>query len=129
MKEEMQNIKSELDEIKSKIEHNFNNINKNRDNINENTGAVALLHTLNSNSNKYFIIWIITFVAFLCSIGYIVYLKTEYSSVETIEEIQQENTDGNNILWWWKHGTKIYDSKWDIISIIYGRTWKHRQYV
>jgi hypothetical protein len=74
VREEMQEIKSELDDIKSKIENNFNNISKNREDINQNTGALALLHTLNSNSNKYFVIWIITFVAFLISIGFSIYL-------------------------------------------------------
>lgn len=74
MKEELQNIKTELDDIKEKIEHNYANINKNRENINQNSGALALLHTLNANSNKYFIIWIITFVALLISVGFIAYL-------------------------------------------------------
>ena len=35
-------------------------------------------------------------MAFLGSIGYIIYLKTEYTKVETVEEVQQENTDGDN---------------------------------
>ena len=91
-----QNIKNELDDIKNKIESNYANISKNKENIERNTGAVALLHTLNSNSNKYFIIWIITFMAFLFSIGYIVYLKTEYTKVETLEEVEQTNANGDN---------------------------------
>lgn len=74
MKEELQNIKSELDDIKDKIESNHTKINKNRDDIDHNSGALALLHTLNSNSNKYFVIWIITFIAFLISIGFNIYL-------------------------------------------------------
>lgn len=74
MKEELQNIKAELDDIKDKIEHNHTKITKNREDINQNSGALALLHTLNSNSNKYFIIWIITFIAFLISIGFNIYL-------------------------------------------------------
>lgn len=98
MKEQMQEIAKELEVLKGKIDHNFNNINKNREDIDHNTGAVALLHTLNSNSNKYFIIWIITFIFFLCSIGYIIYLKTEYSRVDIIEasEIEQSNDSGDN---------------------------------
>ena len=74
MKEELQNIKSELDDIKDKIESNHTKINKNRDDINHNSGALALLHTLNANSNKYFIIWLVTFIAFLISIGFNIYL-------------------------------------------------------
>jgi hypothetical protein len=74
MKEELENIKSELDDIKGKIENNHTKINKNRDDINHNSGALALLHTLNANSNKYFIIWLITFISFLISIGFNIYL-------------------------------------------------------
>ena len=74
MKEELQNIKSELDDIKDKIESNHTKINKNRDDIDHNSGALALLHTLNANSNKYFIIWLVTFIAFLISIGFNIYL-------------------------------------------------------
>lgn len=74
MIEEMQDIKNELDDIKNKIDSNFNNINENKKQIEQNSGALALLHTLNANSNRYFIIWIITFVAFLISIGFNIYL-------------------------------------------------------
>ena len=96
MKEELQNIKSELDDIKEKIEHNYTNINKNRESITQNTGALALLHTLNSNSNKYFIIWIITFIALLGSVGFNIYLLNEYSKVETLESVEQSNDSGDN---------------------------------
>ena len=96
MKEQIQEIAKELESLKEKIDRNFNNISKNREDIDHNTGAVALLHTLNANSNKYFIIWIITFMAFLGSIGYIIYLKGEYSKVETIEEVEQSNGNGDN---------------------------------
>lgn len=97
MKEEMQEIKNELDDIKAKIEHNFSNINKNRESIQQNTGALALLHTLNANSNKYFIIWIITFMALLASIGYNVYLLNAYQVVETTsEEVEQTNDGGGD---------------------------------
>lgn len=78
------------------IKNNRIGISSNSQRIESNTGALALLHTINSNSNKYFVIWIITFVAFLFSIGYIVYLKTEYTKVETVEEIEQSNDSGDN---------------------------------
>ena len=82
------------------IKNNRIGISSNSQKIESNTGALALLHTLNANSNKYFIIWIITFVAFLfsllLSIGYIIYLKTEYTKVETIEEVEQSNDSGDN---------------------------------
>lgn len=97
MKEELQNMKLELDDIKNKIESNHTKINKNRDDIDHNSGALALLHTLNANSNKYFIIWIITFMAFLFSIGYNIYLLTSYQAAETTsEEVEQTNDGGGD---------------------------------
>jgi hypothetical protein len=88
---------SKLDQLRDEIEKNFNRINENKEKIEHNSGALALLHTIKSNGDKYFVMWIITFMAFLFSIGYIVYLKNEYTQVETnTEEIQQENESGNN---------------------------------
>ena len=86
---------NKLETLTQKIEHNFGNINKNREQIQQNSGALELLHTINSNSNKYFVIWIITFMAFLCSIGYIVYLHTDIEKVTT-EEVEQTNEGGDN---------------------------------
>lgn len=64
-----------LDKLTQEIENNLDRINKNKEQIEHNSGALALLHTINSNSNKYFIIWIITFIFFLVSIGYIIFFK------------------------------------------------------
>ena len=97
MKEQLQEIQKELETIKEKVDLNHKKVHSNRKDIDENKGAIALLHTLNSNSNKYFTMWIITFVAFLCSIGYIIYLKTEYVAVETTtEEVEQTNEGGGD---------------------------------
>ena len=65
MKEELENIKSELDDIKGKIENNHTNINKNKENINQNTGAIAVLKTIKLFAIVFFVMWLITFIAFL----------------------------------------------------------------
>lgn len=98
MKEQIQEIVKEIESLKENIKLSNNNISENCKDIDHNTGAVALLHTLNANSNKYFIIWIITFMAFLGSIGYIIYLNGEYTKVETIdaEEVEQTNEGGGD---------------------------------
>lgn len=77
------------------IEHNSGKISKNSEKIQHNSGALDLLHTIKSNSDKYFVIWIITFVAFLGSLGYIVYLLNDISQVTT-QEVEQENDIGDN---------------------------------
>ena len=96
--ERLQKLEEYVTHHEEDIKNNRIGISSNSQRIESNTGALALLHTINSNSNKYFVIWIITFVAFLFSIGYIVYLKTEYIKVETIEtqEVEQTNDSGNN---------------------------------
>jgi len=62
-----------LEALTKDIEDNLNKINENKQKIEHNSGALALLHTINSNSNKYFIIWLITFICFLISILYIIF--------------------------------------------------------
>lgn len=62
-----------LETLTKEIENNLNKINENKQKIEHNSGALALLHTINSNSNKYFIMWLITFICFLISILYIIF--------------------------------------------------------
>lgn len=80
------------------IKNNRIGISSNSKQIESNTGALALLHTINSNSNKYFVIWIITFVFLVGSVVFNIYLLTQYDKVETIEtqEVEQETGDGSN---------------------------------
>lgn len=101
----MEDIDKRIEKLEQYVTHHEEDIKNNRigissnsQRIETNTGALALLHTLNANSNKYFIIWIITFIAFLFSIGYIIYLKTEYSRVDIVEasEVEQSNDSGDN---------------------------------
>jgi len=102
-----------LDKLTEKIEHNLDNINKNREQINHNTGALDLLHTINANSNRYFTMWLITFVTFLIImivlVGYIFYLKNDIGTIETSNdsiEIQDvESIDNSHI--------KIGDDIWE----------------
>lgn len=84
-----------LENLTKKIEDNLSRINENKEKIDHNTGVLALLHTIKTNGDKYFIIWMVTFIAFLMSIGYIVYLHTDIEKVTT-QEVEQENESGSN---------------------------------
>lgn len=84
-----------LETLTKEIENNLDKINKNKEKIEHNSGALALLHTIKSNGDKYFIIWLVTFIAFLGSVGYIIYLHTDIERVST-QEIEQENDGGDN---------------------------------
>ena len=85
-----------LETLTKEIENNLERINKNKEKIEHNSGALALLHTIKSNGDKYFIIWVLTFMAFLMSIGYIIYLHTDIEKVTSINEVEQENDNGDN---------------------------------
>lgn len=62
-----------VEKLAKEIEANLEQINKNTQQIDHNSGALALLHTIKTNGDKYFIIWIITFIALLVSVGYIIF--------------------------------------------------------
>ena len=89
-----QNTKK-LDKLTQLIEHNAGKIDKNSEKIEHNSGALALLHTIKSNSDKYFVIWLVTFIAFLGSLGYIIYLLND-TSIVTTQDIEQDASDGSN---------------------------------
>lgn len=98
MEERLQKLEEYVIHHEEDIKNNRIGISSNSQRIESNTGALALLHTINSNSNKYFVIWIITFIAFLASISFNIYLLTQYERVETIEtqEVEQSNDSGDN---------------------------------
>jgi len=89
------NNTKKLETLTQEIENNLGKINENKQKIEHNSGALALLHTIKSNGDKYFVIWFVTFMAFLGSIGYIIYLHTDIERVST-QEIEQENDGGDN---------------------------------
>ena len=76
MKEEVEEIKKELSEVKEK------------------SLAMELLEDERKSVKRLFIIWIITFIAFLCLLGYTIYLLND---IQTIETTTQEITDFENI--------------------------------
>jgi len=57
--------------------------------------ATEMLHILKTQNKRLFIVWIITFIAFICLLGYTINLLND---VGTIEEttISQDNENGYN---------------------------------
>lgn len=88
-------IEKNLESLEQRVNHNLNKIQKNTEKIHRNTGALEILQTFKADSNKFFIMWIITFIALLGMIGYVIYLTNDISRVTT-QEIEQDTTDGNN---------------------------------
>lgn len=63
-----------LEELEKKVSKNEQRIKDNDKRITKNTGALEILHTINTKSKMFFTMWLITFIALLCSVGYIIYL-------------------------------------------------------
>lgn len=64
----------QYEKLKRKIEKNADRIDHNRDIIQQNTGALEILKTFKADSNKFFAMWLITFIMLLLSIGCIMFL-------------------------------------------------------
>lgn len=87
-----------LETLTQEIENNLGKISENKQKIEHNSGALALLHTIKSNGDKYFIIWLVTFMAFLGSIGYIIYLHTDIERVTTTQSIEDIDTFDGSVI-------------------------------
>lgn len=66
--------KEEILNTISQLHNHEEKINSNTDKIQRNTGALELLHTINSGSKMFYKIWFITFMVFLCSIALNIFL-------------------------------------------------------
>lgn len=87
-----------LESLTKEIENNLDKINQNKQRIEHNSGALALLHTIKTNGDKYFIIWLFTFIALLSSIGYIIYLHTDIEKVSTSQTVEDIDTFDGSII-------------------------------
>lgn len=64
----------------------------------KNSNATEVLHTIKTYNNRFFIMWLITFISLVISLFYNIYLLNDRSIIETTEmqEIEQETDEGNN---------------------------------
>lgn len=58
--------------------------------------ATEMLHILKIQNKRLFIIWIITFTAFIILLGYTMYLLNDIGVEETTQEIKDVNTIENS---------------------------------
>lgn len=66
---------NDIKDLEKRITHNAEKIQTNAQQIQKNTGSLEVLHTINNNSKKFFWMWFITFIAFICSVVYIIVSK------------------------------------------------------
>lgn len=70
-------------------------ITKNSEKIHQNTGALEILKTFKDDANKFFIMWLITFLALLGTVGYVIYLSNDIRTITT-QEVEQDTGEGSN---------------------------------
>ena len=84
-----------IDVLEKKILDNLIKIEKNSERIHQNTGALEILKTFKADTNKFFIMWIITFMVLLGMIGYVIYLSND-TRIVTTQEVEQDAGKGTN---------------------------------
>ena len=58
------------------------------------TFAMELMHTLKVQNKRLFICWLVTFIAFICLLGYTIWLLNDIETVTT--EVTQDTETGYN---------------------------------
>lgn len=88
-------LEKNIEILEEKILDNLNRIENNSEKIHQNTGALEILKTFKADTNKFFIMWLITFFAFLSLLGYVIYLSNDINRIET-QQVEQDTKDGSN---------------------------------
>ena len=60
--------------------------------------ATKMLHILKTQNKRMFILWIITFIAFIALLGYTIYLLNDIGTIETTTEVEQSDAENNNFI-------------------------------
>lgn len=60
--------------------------------------ATEMLHILKVQNKRLFIVWIITFIAFISLLGYVIYLLNDIGTIETTTEVEQSDAENNNFI-------------------------------
>ena len=92
------NLDKDIDNLVKKIDANADKIQKNEKKIHQNTGALEILKTFKSDSRKFFIMWLVTFIAFIGLLGYTFYILSNYQQVTTEQRVEDVDTIDGDIV-------------------------------
>ena len=92
------NLDKNIDELVKKIDVNAEKIQNNEKRIHQNTGALEILKTFKSDSRKFFIMWLITFIAFVGLLGYTIYILNDSQKVTTTQTVEDVDSVGGDIV-------------------------------
>ena len=92
------NLDKDIDNLVKKIDANADKIQSNERRIHQNTGALEILKTFKSDSRKFFIMWLVTFIAFIGLLGYTFYILSNYQQVTTEQRVEDVDTIDGDIV-------------------------------
>lgn len=92
------NLDKDIDNLVKKIDANADKIQRNEKKIHQNTGALEILKTFKSDSRKFFIMWLVTFIAFIGLLGYTFYILSNYQQVTTEQRVEDVDTIDGDIV-------------------------------
>ena len=92
------NLDKDIDNLVKKIDANADKIQCNEKKIHQNTGALEILKTFKSDSRKFFIMWLVTFIAFIGLLGYTFYILSNYQQVTTEQRVEDVDTIDGDIV-------------------------------
>ena len=73
LEDKINNNTEKLEILTEQLSNDWEKVKDNSDKIEKNSGALSLLHTIKAGSDKYFAMWLITFVTMLVLVGYIIF--------------------------------------------------------
>ena len=91
-------IDKNIDELVKKIDANADKIQCNERKIHQNTGALEILQTFKADSRKFFIMWLITFIAFVGLLGYTIYILNDSQKITTTQKVEDVDSVGGDIV-------------------------------
>lgn len=93
------NIEKDIENVVKRAEANARKIEENEYRINQNTGALEVLHTIKANTILFFVMWVITFVAFVILLCYTINFINDTETITTTtntSEVEQDADGGSN---------------------------------
>ena len=93
----LEELEKKIDDNKKDIIENSNRIEENLKKIKGNSNAIEVLHTIKSYNNRFFIMWVVTFIALILSLLYNFFLLNDTTTITTTtQDIEQETDEGSN---------------------------------
>lgn len=87
------------EELAKKLDENSKKIVENFEKIRQNTGAIEILRSFKSDSNRWFTILLIVLFMWFATIGYLVYVLNDIGTIEeATQEIQDIDTINGNVV-------------------------------